>query len=77
MTIDDGGSVMAWEGHGGLSKRDWFAGMALSGSIELGSVMYSKGPMGDNDSIKADIATTAYEIADAMLEERARNEKAS
>ena len=42
----------------GMSLRDWFAGQALADSASLGNTS------------PADIAKMAYEIADAMLDER-------
>jgi hypothetical protein len=44
--------------HGGMSLRDWFAGQALAG--------LSEEPLGINT------AKWAYELADAMLAERAK-----
>lgn len=41
----------------GISKRDWFAGQALIG-------------LAQGDSFPRDIAKRAYEIADAMMQER-------
>jgi sirohydrochlorin ferrochelatase len=49
-------------GYAGMTLRDWFAGMALFHHF-----------VSVNDSAEADkVAVLAYEVADAMLAERAR-----
>ena len=46
----------------GMSLRDWFAGMALQGTL---------GALGENDYLKAAfVARAAYAYADAMLKAR-------
>ena len=51
--------------HGGMTLRDWFAGMALQGFISS----YPRGDCADAHLIAPD----CYEVADAML--AARKEK--
>ena len=53
----------------GISIRDWFAGVAVTGLINHRD--YSA-VFGDRNDLKM-IAHIAYSIADAMLEERKRN----
>ena len=56
----------------GRTTRDWFAGMALPGIIaEYGAAK------ADMDEIAHDVANAAYDIADAMMEERARTPELS
>ena len=45
----------------GLSKREWFAGMALAG---LRQGYFDN----DNEALTDDIAETAYRMADSMIE---------
>lgn len=47
----------------GMTLRDWFAGQALPETMRLGLML--------NCSLR-DVAEDAYEMADAMLAERAR-----
>lgn len=47
---------------GGMSLRDWFAGMALSEQVNASATLQ---------------ASMAYDIADAMLERRKKGERAS
>ncbi len=51
---------------GGMTLRDWFAGQALSGLTA--NARYS-GPTAK------DVESLAYEIADAMIEEKAKRER--
>ena len=52
------------EGSPGMTLRDWFAGQALAGSMAFhGSLGMGFGP--------GEVAARAYEIADAMLGDRA------
>lgn len=44
----------------GMSLRDWFAGQALAGAVDF-------------SGFTNDMAKQAYELADAMLEERAKS----
>ena len=41
----------------GLTKREWFAGMALSGNIRKDNISFS------------DLAADAFKVADAMISE--------
>lgn len=61
------GKERAW-GEPGLSKREWFAGMALGGSMvgSFGSILLSP-----QDA--AAMAGEAYLIADAMIAEGKRD----
>lgn len=50
----------------GMSLRDWFAGQALAGL----SANPNESPDKDDASDRRDIAAVAYELADAMLNQR-------
>lgn len=66
---DDGGPAFPGDGGSifcGMSLREWFAGQALAG---MAKVYYHDDDPGVNTE---HIAVTAYEIADAMLAERAK-----
>lgn len=54
---------------GGLSKRDWFAGLAMAAAIgsEMHSASISKVAREKNVRPTELLATIAYEYADAML----------
>lgn len=52
---------------GGMTLRDWFAGQALAGRMARNTAYRTW----------SDAAADAYEIADAMLAERARGTKGS
>lgn len=56
-----GNGQFAWDQEG-MSVRQWFAGMAMMGSLANPSI----------DMKFADVAKTAYEQADAMLGEEAK-----
>ena len=63
--MKDGGSAFPTEylAHSGMSLRDWFAGMAL-----IGIMLQMKA--------EAQLLTSlAYDIADAMLAEKEKQEK--
>ena len=69
----EGGQAIHLEAAGGMSLRDWFAGMAASGLVTgcAGTIghdfsAYANGPCNHA------IADRAYALADAMLEERAK-----
>jgi hypothetical protein len=57
-------SAYGFEGNPGMTLRDWFAGQALAG--QLGGVCANYWPGEET------LAKGAYEIADAMLAERAK-----
>ena len=57
----DGPTVMPSEG---MSLRDYFAGMAMQGSIGIALEGYS------SDTVKTTIGKFSYDIADAMLKAR-------
>ncbi len=62
MSINDGGPAFprhAYDGHDGMTLRDWFAGQAL---VSMG-VEYT-------DECHASVAECAYRYADAMLRAR-------
>lgn len=56
----DRASAWGWDPEQGMSLRDWFAGMAMQGMAN--SVHHCAQVIADR----------AYEVADAMLEERKR-----
>ncbi len=77
MTRDDGGpafplGLINLGGDGslalkeGMSLRDWFAGQALIGIMGLGVIA------DDWEKLITGHAANAYQIADAMLAERAK-----
>jgi hypothetical protein len=62
-TIDDGGPAFprhAYDGHDGMTLRDWFAGQALAGLLRDGIDVFG---------VYA-TANDAYKMADAMLRAR-------
>ena len=61
--------VEAYIHHPGMSLRDWFAGMALMGIAANDPPSYS-------DVGISDTAELSYQIADAMLAERAKQKVA-
>ena len=59
-------SVIGTTSHSGMSLRDWFAGQAIVGLLTT-----CANPRVKEESITDElVATTAYELADAMLKER-------
>lgn len=59
---DDGGAAFPEQGvHGGMSLRDWFAGMAMQGILAWGS---------GKSLTPEQVAEDAYDTADAMIEAR-------
>lgn len=79
MSKDNGGPAFPHEFGGtyqnqkreGLSIRDYFAAKALSGMIAQGGLGFMGWHPSNWDSSKS-LAKSAYEIADAMLLERAK-----
>jgi hypothetical protein len=61
MKQDDGGPAFPSPAQQGMSLRDWFAGMAMQSIISIDATV--------SDS---EFASWGYEIADAMLKERAK-----
>lgn len=59
----------------GMTLRDWFAGMALTGVCANPTVV-SQGMRATGDTAEQFAADSAYEIADAMLAARERKESA-
>lgn len=79
MSKQDGGSAfpgtwhpdMGWSPHEtpfGMSLRDWFAGQALTGVMEV----CLHDAQIDGETRAEMFARKAYQIADAMIKERAR-----
>ena len=65
----------AEDGHcPGITKREWFAGMALQG-IKL-KANEEKFSVEDAEPFAAQVALLAYTIADAMLQQREKENKA-
>lgn len=54
---------------GDMTLKDWFAGQAITGMM---SVLLEAARNGENSGPE-DVALRCYQIADAMLEERARD----
>lgn len=54
----------------GMSLRDYFAGQALAGMLAANGVMEEATKVGDQPQIG--LAVVAYNIADAMIAERAK-----
>lgn len=52
----------------GLTKREWFAGMALQGLIQWGQYQRKTEHSGLEGIFSGDLASDAYEVADAMIE---------
>jgi hypothetical protein len=52
------------DGDGGMSLRDWFAGMALQGLIAHHAWNYKA------DDVAGAVSSISYEIADAMIRAR-------
>lgn len=63
--LNGGPSEPIYAQHEGMSLRDWFAGQALAGLAH--AAPHTEYPL-------PEIATDAYRLADAMLEERAKGE---
>mgnify|MGYP000918086892 FL=1 len=65
-----------WDHEAGMTLRDYFAAKAMQAIITKLPVVDREGefgaPVEDKIKYNADIANSAYWIADAMLEERAK-----
>ena len=68
--IDSGQLVNGW-GSEGMTLRDYFAAKALSGMIAQGVLGFT-GRHPSNWGSSKGLSKSAYEIADAMLAERAK-----
>ena len=60
-----------YEPHYGMTLRDWFAGQAL-GAIVTATSNGQHYPAREGQSLIEGMAQDAYELADAMLAERAK-----
>jgi len=71
---DDGGRAFPTQFSGGMTLRDWFAGMALQGCLsfhtEEDRVNITNEARHLNISPASYVASIAFKIADAMLIER-------
>lgn len=77
--IDDGGPAFPRNVHSmadnggfpvtGLSKREWFAGMALFGVMLADIERAKNGHLPIPEKAESDLADTCYRIADAMIAE--------
>jgi hypothetical protein len=70
MSTGDGSAkpaVPCW----GVSMRDYFAAAALTGAMTTASGLGTV-PKADRDKAFAEVAGLLYEVADAMLAERAK-----
>ncbi len=66
LTINDNGNIV-WGPQGGMSLRDWFAGMALNGMLASDSSV-------DRTKVNRQLwASIAYSFSDAMLAERSKS----
>lgn len=55
----------------GMALRDWFAGQALAGTLANPDISASAARcMVSTDEFRSDVAKSAYQMADAMLEAR-------
>lgn len=54
----------------GMSLRDWFAGQALIGIIQTPDFDYDDDGVSRPANSDAEIATAAYQVADAMIAAR-------
>ena len=70
--IDDGGPAYPFVGNQGMTLRDYFAGQAMTGLLaaeQPGGFSYVK----DATRTRAEYAAKeAYEMADAMIDERSK-----
>ena len=58
-------------GHNGMNLRDWFAGQVLPSALVGATNLDTMSP-DERKRIWAGVAGIMYEVADAMLEERAK-----
>jgi hypothetical protein len=58
------GYQTVYDSEDGMSLRDWFAGQVVAGVVTQEHITHGFSPAG--------VACVAYEIADAMLKERAK-----
>ncbi len=69
MNEDTGGPAFprdhAYDGHNGMTLRDYFAAKAMQGLIAS-----PRGPASGEDATDEWVAKTAYVVADAMLSQR-------
>lgn len=66
----DGNTFYPFNGHSGISLRDWFAGMALQGLLSNGNAQVVKAFSRHAESADVAFAESAYNFADAMIAER-------
>lgn len=61
-------------GFGGMSLRDWFAGHALAGLLSDATTIekYTNASVKDGVDPEPFFASSAYEMADAMIAERSK-----
>ena len=64
-------TASAFSGNEGLSKRDWFAGHALSG-VMSGAQGIGQLPKNARAAMLSQVADLIYEMADAMLAARSK-----
>lgn len=78
------GRLLTYNENAGMSLRDWFAGMAMQATV-IASLAYALRPRDPREGIGsggggragdpgADLARNAYDLADAMLAQRAKKE---
>lgn len=59
--------------HMGMTLRDWFAGMAITGSLNLITEAAKKDALSedfDKNDLSGEIAKSCYSIADKLIERR-------
>lgn len=79
ITPNDGGPAFPLQIHAspnseiqeGMTLRDYFAAKAMQGLLAAGDKWSWRDT--DEEPAPVSVATTAYELADAMLNERAKN----
>lgn len=60
---------MAYTKNCGLTKREWYAGLAMQGILAHG---YASTPRDTREYVANEISKGAFEIADAMIEKSKR-----